>query len=109
MPTAAERRKFRRYDLALEVQVRPRSKRTIPGVRTFTRDISARGIYFGLSESMEVGSELDLELNLPPDLGAGKDVRIRCRGRIVRVEMPDSKGGLGIAATIETYEFIRKS
>ena len=106
MVTAAERRNHRRYELSLEVKVRPRSKRTHPAVQTYTRDISARGIYFNLSDKMEVGSELDFELNLPPELSGGKNVRIRCRGRIVRVEAPDS-GGVGIGATIETYEFVR--
>lgn len=106
MATADERRKHRRYDLSLELHVRPRSKRASPAVQTYTRDISARGIYFGLSEQMTVGSELDLELTLPPELCAGKNVRIRCRGRIVRLEKPDS-GTAGIAATIESYEFIR--
>jgi len=106
MANAAERRKYRRYDLSIEVQVRPR-KRVATPVRTYTRDISARGIYFDFSERMEIGSELEFELNLPPELCAGKNVRIRCRGRIVRLEKPKSDGALGVAASIENYEFVR--
>jgi c-di-GMP-binding flagellar brake protein YcgR len=106
MPNAAERRKYRRYDLSIEVQVKPR-KRVAAPVRTVTRDISARGVYFDFSEKMEPGSELEFELNLPPELAAGKSVRIRCRGKIVRVETPGAEGGVRVAATIENYEFLR--
>jgi len=106
MAIAAERRKYRRYDLSIEVQVKPR-KRASQMVRTFTRDISARGIYFDFTEEMEPGSELEFELNLPPELAAGKAVRIRCRGKIVRMEPSASDGGLRLAATIENYEFLR--
>ena len=103
---AAERRKYRRYDLAIEVQVQPRRRVAAP-VRAVTRDISARGIYFDFSEKMEPGSELEFELNLPLELAAGKAVRVRCRGRIVRVETPRTDGGVRVAASIENYEFIR--
>jgi hypothetical protein len=106
MAIAAERRKYRRYDLSLEVQVKPRKQTA--ATRTFTRDISARGVYFDFSEKMEPGSELEFELNLPPELAAGKSVRIRCRGKIVRVENTASNGaGTRVAATIENYEFVR--
>ena len=106
MANAAERRKYRRYDLSIEVQVKPRKRVTAP-VRTVTRDISARGVYFDFSEKMEPGSELEFELNLPPELAAGKTVRIRCRGKIVRVESPGAEGTMRVAATIENYEFLR--
>jgi hypothetical protein len=108
MATVAERRKYRRYNLAIEVKVRPR-KRVLPPVNTFTRDISARGVYFDLSDAIEVGSELDFELNMPPELLAGRSVRIRCRGRIVRLERHPEDGTCGVAATIENYEFLRST
>ena len=106
MAHAAERRKYRRYDLSIEVRVKPRKRVAVP-VRTVTRDISARGVYFDFSEKMEPGSELEFELNLPPELAAGKSVRIRCRGKIVRVDKPATDGGVRVAATIENYEFVR--
>ena len=106
MVNAAERRKYRRYDLSIEVQVKPR-KRVATPVKTVTRDISARGVYFDFSERMEPGSELEFELNLPPELAAGKSVRIRCRGKIVRVDAPKAEGTIRVAATIENYEFVR--
>jgi hypothetical protein len=52
---------------------------------------------------------LEFELNLPPELCAGKNVRIRCRGRIIRLDKPKPDSGVGIAATIENYEFVRSA
>ncbi|HEY7679850.1 MAG TPA: PilZ domain-containing protein [Terriglobia bacterium] len=106
MATVAERRKYRRYDLSIEVQVRKRKRGATP-VRTRTKDISARGIYFDFLEQMEVGSDVDLELNLPPELCAGKNVRIRCHGRVVRLEKPKADGSVGVGASIEDYRFVR--
>lgn len=107
MKTAvAERRKYRRYDLSLEVHLRPRGKRGGTPIRSQTRDISARGVYFDVVEAIEVGTDLEFEVNLPPELSAGRNVRIRCHGRVVRVDAPDNEGGMGVAATIESYEFV---
>jgi len=107
MSTAAsEKRKHRRYELSLDLEVKAR-KRALAAVQTQTRDISARGVYFVFTESIEIGSELGFELNLPPELGAGKDVRINCRGRIVRVDRISGSHQVGVAATIDSYEFIR--
>lgn len=106
MANAAERRKFRRYDLSIEVHVKPRKRAAAP-IKTVTRDISARGVYFDFSEKMEPGSELEFELNLPPELAAGKQVRIRCQGKIVRVDCDNGTGTTRVAATIESYEFVR--
>lgn len=104
---AAEKRKHRRYDLSLHLEVKGR-KRAQP-IQTQTRDISARGLYFTFTEPLEVGSELNFELNLPPELSGGKDVRVRCRGRVVRVDSSKGSQQVGVASTIETYEFIRGS
>ncbi len=100
-----ERRKHRRFGLSLPLRVRPMAGAA--AVATSTKDISARGIYFALSEKLEEGSELELELALPPEICQGSTVRVHCRGRIVRVERPDSEGRVGVAATIEAYEFLK--
>ncbi len=57
---------------------------------------------------MEVGSKLEWQLTLPPELCQGGTVRLHCHGRIVRVERMDGQGSVvGIAATIERYKFVR--
>jgi len=104
--TGAERRRHHRYGLAMPVQVQP-SKGAVPPISTITRDISATGIYFDFTDGIEQGSEMNFELVLPPQMTHGEPVHIRCRGKIVRVERPDEKGKIGVAATIECYNFIR--
>jgi hypothetical protein len=102
-----ERRLARRYDLTLPVAVRiptfaePRTGKT--------RDISTRGVYFVVDETLATGSELDFTLKLPsqtPDT----DVLVQARGRVVRVE-PNPEGkerGVGIAAVIEKFDIVRE-
>lgn len=107
MNTAMEqKRKNRRYNLCLPVRLRSK-KGEEAAVEAVTRDLSATGIYLILSAGVEVESELNLELTLPPQLTGGKSVRIRCLGRIVRVEHRAGDGPLGVAATIEEYEFLK--
>ena len=104
--TGAERRRHCRYGLAMPVQVQP-SKEAAPPISTITRDISATGIYFDFTNGIEQGAEMNFELILPPQMTHGEPVHIRCRGKIVRVERPDAKGKIGVAATIEYYDFAR--
>ena len=105
MSTGAEQRKHRRFDLTLPVKVRAKTQEA-PPILTATRDISGGGLYFTLSEEMEPGSELECEVTLPPELCQGKTVRVRCRGKIVRVDRRE-ENKIGFAATIETYQFVK--
>ena len=104
--TGSERRRHHRYGLEMPVQVQP-SKGAAAPVSTITRDISATGIYFDFADGIEQGSEMNFELVLPPQMTHGEPVHIRCRGKIVRVERPDAMGRIGVAATIEKYDFVR--
>ena len=101
-----EQRRHRRYRLSIPVEVRSPGKEA-SAVLTSSEDISAKGIYFVLSPGAELGSELELDLALPPQLCQGKNVRVHCHGHIVRREPPDKQGRIGVAAAIEEYEFIR--
>jgi hypothetical protein len=78
-----------------------------PEVAAVSKDISANGIYLSLAQPCDPGSELEFELALPPELCQGNQVRIRCTGKVVRVERPDMEGWIGVAATIEKYKFLK--
>jgi hypothetical protein len=73
-------------------------------VRTATRDVSYRGLYFLTNTNFESGHAIEFVITLPEDVTGG-DVKIRCQGEIVRVETTDD-GRVGVAAKIEHYEFI---
>lgn len=103
-----ERRLSRRYDLTLPVTVRiPNSPQPYAGK---TRDVSTRGVYFTMDETLDAGMELDFTLTLPSEITHDTDVFIRARGRVVRVEptLEDRRREVGIAAVIEKYDIVRQ-
>jgi hypothetical protein len=60
---------------------------------------------------LRCGAVVEFELILPAAaIGADADVRIQCRGRVVRVEKP-TRGDArdGVACVIDKYEFVRKA
>src|SRR2546425_825463 len=102
-----ERRVHRRFDLAFPMRIRIKTQ-AADAVETSSRDISARGIYFSLSGPIELGTELECEVTLPPELCQGNSIQVRCRGKIVRVERRlNEDDPIGVAATIEDYQFIK--
>ena len=108
--SASEQRKHRRYNLAFPVRVRPKTRATTaPTIETSTKDISAHGIYLVLSEGLEMGSELDLEITLPGELAGGKSVKLRCRGKVVRLEPKNAEGKIGVGAVLQDCEFFHEA
>ena len=101
-----ESRRNRRYDMSLPVVVQAKGRSATP-VETSTRDVSAGGLYFTFAEPLEPGSELECEVLLPAAFGYKEAVRVRCRGKVVRVERPEKAGRIGVAGTIERYEFVK--
>jgi hypothetical protein len=101
---APEQRGMRRIALALPVVVRFEDTPT-PELIAQTKDVSARGIYFYLDSQPQPGSRLEFVLTLPPEITLADEIRVRCIGKVVRVETM-SPGKTGIAAAIEQYEFL---
>src|SRR5258706_13932038 len=98
--TEAEKRVHRRFDLALPVRVRVQTQAPMM-LETATKDISARGVYFEIQGDFGLGSVVECELTLPPELCQGSsNMRVRCKGRIVRVERRE-EDFVGVAATID--------
>jgi hypothetical protein len=103
--TGAEKRVHRRFDLALPMLVRVRTQ-TAQLLETSTKDISARGLYFQLHGDFELGTELECQVTLPSELCQGTAIQVKCKGRIVRLER-GYDDSVGVAATIEDYEFVK--
>jgi hypothetical protein len=99
-----EKRGTRRFSLQLPITVRlPDDARD--ELQATTKDVSARGIYFFLDRRVEEGSKIEFTLTLPPEVTLTESIRVRCVGRVVRVER-GSSGKTGIASIIEQYEFL---
>ena len=102
-----DKRATRRFALRLPVNVRYGENGEEHAAQT--RDVSARGICFYVDSAIQAGSALDFTLTLPPEITLTESIRVRCKGRVVRVEGGGSANKLAVAAVIDEYEFLADS
>jgi hypothetical protein len=77
-----------------------------------TGNLSAAGVYIKADASLEIGSAVEFEIVLPPEVtGATENVLVQCRGRVVRKDAPEGAGSdaQGVACVIDSYDFVRKT
>ena len=118
-PVRVERRAGQRFPYLLPVFIRD----TASGVeaRGFTQDLSSRGVFFFTDATFGEGSEIELTLKMPSEITLGDDMRVRCRGRVLRVTTPansqadstqasaplaDSQTRIGVAVRLQGYEYL---
>ena len=102
-----EQRRSQRFELSLPLTVLRASRGEINGPGE-TRNLSSTGVYFVLSEVIELGSLLEFTVTLPDEISMAGPVRLLCKGKVIRVEQQE-RAQVGVAATIERYEFLRDS
>lgn len=92
-----------RFPIKLPISVKSKTGES----HTETQNISANGVLFQMVDSeMPIGSAVDFTISLPADVvGADADVRLDCRGRVVR-SFEDS-GRRGVGVVIDEYRFDR--
>jgi hypothetical protein len=74
---------------------------------TETDNISANGVLFHHDVDLPIGSTVDFTISLPAEVvGASADVRVECRGRVVRSAADDGRRGVGVV--IDEYRFERR-
>ncbi|MFQ5694999.1 MAG: PilZ domain-containing protein [Terriglobia bacterium] len=113
-PNGAERRTAQRFSISLPLEISMASGGKSAAEASLTRDVSFRGVYFSFERELEVGSPIDLVLTLPKELTLSVEIRVRCQGRVVRVDRVPGEGAslrgpegpIGVAAQIEQYEFL---
>jgi hypothetical protein len=71
-----------------------------------TRDVSARGICFYVDSAIATGSPIEFTLTLPPEITLTESIRVRCKGKVVRVDNATADGKIAVAAVIDEYEFL---
>jgi hypothetical protein len=103
-----EKRATRRFALRLPVSV------SYPGnsggaLTAQTRDVSARGICFYLDAPLSTGSAIEFTLTLPPEITLTESIRVRCKGKVVRVDNGLADAKVPVAAVIDEYEFLSES
>src|ERR1700678_3213999 len=104
-----ERRKARRYEAYLPVQVCMAEKRPVEFYTRQLRDVSRSGIYFHSSVPLEDGAGLELTFALPAERERGSSVLVRASAKTLRSsELPGEITPLyGVAATIDRIDFVR--
>ena len=94
-----------RFPIKLPISVKPQGGRES---LTQTENISANGVLFQVDAEMPVGSAVDFTISLPADVvGADTDVRLECRGRVVRSDQENGRRGVGVV--IDEYHFDQHS
>jgi len=93
-----------RFPIHLPISVKSKSGES----RSETQNISANGVLFQVVDAdMPVGSNIDFTISLPAAIvGAEADVRLDCKGRVVRNFEEAGRHGVGVV--IDEYRFDRR-
>ena len=102
-----EQRRSQRFELSLPLTL-IRGGRGEVSRTGETRNLSSCGVYFVVPETLELGSLLEFIVTLPAEISIVGPVRLLCKGKVTRVEQKDDSL-IGVAATIERYEFLREN
>ena len=82
-PVGVERRIGQRFAFNLPVSLRDVS--TAAEGLGFTQDLSSRGAFLFTDMVLTEGAEIELTLKMPSEITFGENMRVRCRGRVLRV------------------------
>jgi len=103
--TVSDIRTSRRFPVHLPLKVFG-EKESSEGLR---ENISAAGVYLMIDGGMDVGASVEFEITVPgATVGADNDVRLLCKGRVVRCDQNAQPGRSGIACVIDTYDIQRE-
>lgn len=105
----SEARTGKRFPLELPIKIHQSDERDEHA--GMTGNLSAAGVYIKADAALEIGSAVEFEIVLPPEVtGAAENVLVQCRGRVVRKDAPAGKGddAQGVACVIDSYDFVRK-
>jgi hypothetical protein len=85
----------------------------------FTQDLSSRGVFFFTDAPLTEGAEIEITLRMPSEITLGENMRVRCRGHILRVVKPApsllessavrAETKIGVAVRLEGYEYLPES
>ena len=99
-----EQRNTRRFALELPISIKflDDGKCEMTGR---SRDVSSRGVFIYLDSDIAEGAAMDFVMTLPPEVTLASPIRVRCRGKVLRVEKKDGREQ-GVAVAIEKYDFV---
>jgi hypothetical protein len=99
-----ERRAAQRFDFQLSVSVRlAGSDRAGCG---FTQNLCARGALFHTDLPLSEADAIELTLVMPSEITLAENMRVRCRGKVLRVLSSAMDSRSVVAVHLEGYEFL---
>jgi hypothetical protein len=115
-----ERRIGQRFAFNLPVSLRDVS--TAAEGLGFTQDLSSRGAFLFTDMALSEGAEIELTLEMPSEITLGENMRVRCRGHILRIvkakdttwrlpetaetKSPQTETKIGVAVCLKGYEYL---
>ncbi len=119
-PVGVERRIGQRFAFNLPVSLRDVA--TAAEGLGFTQDLSSRGAFLFTDMALREGAEVELTLKMPSEITLGENMRVRCRGSVLRIVKPADnnwkpasqagtgiKGAetkIGVAVCLKGYEYL---
>jgi len=98
----SEARTGKRFPLELPIKIQGVEQGSVTG------NMSAAGVYIRGNSALDIGSNVEFEIALPPELTGGNEhVVVQCKGRVVRKD-PGAGETHGVACVIDTYDFVRQ-
>ena len=89
-PVGVERRIGQRFAFNLPVSLRDVS--TAAEGLGFTQDLSSRGAFLFTDMALSEGADIELTLRMPSEITLGDNMRVRCRGRVLRIVKASDNG-----------------
>lgn len=98
-----DKRATRRFSLDLPISVKflDNGRRELAG---HTRDVSSRGVFMYLETEIEPGAPIEFVMTLPPEITLADPIRVRCTGKVLRVDKAAQEQG--VAIEIAKYDFV---
>src|ERR1700720_292052 len=90
LPVGVERRIGQRFAFNLPVSLRDVAS-AAEGLG-FTQDLSSRGAFLFTDMALREGAEIELTLKMPSEITLGENMRVRCRGHVLRIVKPAENG-----------------
>jgi len=72
----------------------------------FTQDLSARGALLYTDFALSVGDAIEMTLVMPSEVTLAENMRVRCRGKVMRVSATGVGSKCGVAVHLDGYEFL---
>ena len=95
-----ERRAGQRFEFHLPISIEF-GGRTVPA---FSQNLSARGVFLYSEENFPEGATVQLIFTMPSEVTLAENMRVRCRGRVLRSSA--SGCGNGIAVQFDSYQYL---